>query len=194
MLRQRRRPAAALQPADPACRGRVLVAHQQHQSWTGNDRHDPARHHLVGAIFSDRRRGDHSRYPCDRTRSRRPRAAAFLSRRRLPEEFREADLTMVTVMRETILAASAAVLMASASIEPAQAHALLDHASPALGSAVPTAPATVAIWYTQDLEPAFSSLTVTNQAGQRVDLGNAQIAPAQPNELQVGLKPLPPGT
>jgi len=59
---------------------------------------------------------------------------------------------------------------------------------------VPTAPATVAIWYTQDLEPAFSSLTVTNQAGQRVDLGNAQIAPAQPNELQVGLKPLPPGT
>jgi methionine-rich copper-binding protein CopC len=37
-------------------------------------------------------------------------------------------------------------------------------------------------------------LTVTNQAGQRVDLGNAQIAPAQPNELQVGLKPLPPGT
>jgi methionine-rich copper-binding protein CopC len=97
-------------------------------------------------------------------------------------------------MRETILAASAAVLMASASIEPAQAHAFLDHASPAVGSAVPTAPATVAIWYTQDLEPAFSSLTVTNQAGQRVDLGNAQIAPAQPNELQVGLKPLPPGT
>jgi methionine-rich copper-binding protein CopC len=98
------------------------------------------------------------------------------------------------MMRRTIIAASAVILMANASIEPAQAHAFLDHASPAVGSSLPTAPATVAIWYTQDLEPAFSSLTVTNQAGQRVDLGNGQIAPGQPNELQVGLKPLPPGT
>ena len=77
---------------------------------------------------------------------------------------------------------------------PAQAHAFLDHAIPAVGSSVPTAPATVSIWYTQDLEPAFSGVTVTDAAGQRVDLGNIQIPQGQPNELQIGLKPLPPGT
>src|SRR6516225_10213977 len=35
----------------------------------------------------------------------------------------------------------------------------------------------VTLWFTQDLEPAFSNVTVTNEAGQRVDLGNAQIPP-----------------
>ena len=50
------------------------------------------------------------------------------------------------------------------------------------------------MWFTQDLEPAFSSVTVTNEAGQRVDLGNAQIPQGSPAELRIGLKPLPPGT
>jgi copper resistance protein C len=76
----------------------------------------------------------------------------------------------------------------------AEAHAFLDHAIPAVGSSLPAAPATVSIWYTQDLEPAFSGVTVTDQSGQRVDLNNVQIPQGQPNELQIGLKPLPPGT
>ena len=77
---------------------------------------------------------------------------------------------------------------------PLQAHAFLDHASPAVGSSVPTAPTVVTIWFTQDLEPAFSNVTVTNEAGQRVDLGNARIPPGSPAELHIGLRPLPPGT
>lgn len=77
---------------------------------------------------------------------------------------------------------------------PALAHAFLDHSSPAVGSSVPTAPAAVTIWYTQDLEPAFSGVTVTDASGQRVDLGNVQIVPGHPDEMQVGLKPLRPGT
>jgi len=77
---------------------------------------------------------------------------------------------------------------------PLQAHAFLDHASPAVGSSVSTAPTVVTLWSTQDLEPAFSNVTVTNEAGQRVDLGNARIQPDSPAELQIGLKPLPPGT
>jgi len=74
------------------------------------------------------------------------------------------------------------------------AHAFLDHASPAVGSSVPAAPAVVTLWFTQDLEPAFSSVTVTNEAGQRVDLGNARIPQGSRAELQIGLKPLPRGT
>jgi methionine-rich copper-binding protein CopC len=74
------------------------------------------------------------------------------------------------------------------------AHAFLDHASPAVGSSVPASPPVVTLWFTQDLEPAFSGVTVTDEAGQRVDLGKAQIPQGSPDELQIGLKPLMPGT
>jgi len=88
-------------------------------------------------------------------------------------------------------AAGALVVMASSA---ARAHAFLDHANPPVGSTVPTSPAAVTLFFTQDLEPAFSGMTVMNEAGERVDLGKAQIPPGSPAELQIGLKPLPPGT
>ncbi len=91
--------------------------------------------------------------------------------------------------------AAAAVFAALALGAPAvQAHAFLDHASPAVGSAVPTAPATVTMWFTQQLEPAFTTATVTDQAGNRVDTGPAQVDPNDPTELRVSLKKLPNGT
>ena len=96
-------------------------------------------------------------------------------------------------MRE-ILATLVVGAMALGVAPSARAHAFLDHASPPVGSSVPVPPPVVALWFTQDLEPAFSSVTVTNEAGQRVDLGNVQIPQGTPAELQVGLKPLAPGT
>ena len=90
-----------------------------------------------------------------------------------------------------MLVAGATVIAAASS---ARAHAFLDHASPAVGSSVPASPPVVALWFSQDLEPAFSSVTVTNDAGQKVDLGNGQIPQGSPAELQIGLPPLPPGT
>jgi methionine-rich copper-binding protein CopC len=77
---------------------------------------------------------------------------------------------------------------------PAEAHAFLDHASPAVGSSLPTAPAAVTMWFTQQLEPAFTTATVTDQSGNPVDAGSAQVDPKDPTELRVQLKPLPPGT
>ena len=97
-------------------------------------------------------------------------------------------------MHKIIAAVLAANIALIAAIPAVQAHAFLDHASPAVGSAVPTAPAAVTLWFTQDLEPAFSSVTVTNQAGQRVDLGNVQVPQGAPAQLQVGLRPLAAGT
>jgi methionine-rich copper-binding protein CopC len=95
-------------------------------------------------------------------------------------------------MQKMILTLAAAIAIGAA---PAvRAHAFLDHASPAVGSSVSTAPAAVTLWFTQDLEPAFSNVTVTNEAGQRVDLGNAQIPPGSSAQLQIGLEPLPRGT
>jgi methionine-rich copper-binding protein CopC len=73
----------------------------------------------------------------------------------------------------------------------AGAHAFLDHASPLVGSAVGSAPRDVSLWFTQELEPAFSSVQVTDANGARVDQGKAQISG---NVMRVGLKHLSPGT
>jgi methionine-rich copper-binding protein CopC len=58
----------------------------------------------------------------------------------------------------------------------ASAHAFLDHAEPRVGNKVATPPREVTLWFTQKLEPAFSTLTVTNAAGQRVDTGKARVS------------------
>jgi len=75
-----------------------------------------------------------------------------------------------------------------------QAHAFLDHASPAVGSTVPTPPEAVTMWFTQELEPAFTTATVTDASGNTVDAGPAQVDPKEPTQLRVALKKLSPGT
>jgi copper resistance protein C len=76
----------------------------------------------------------------------------------------------------------------------AQAHAFLDHASPAVGSTVPTPPDAVTMWFTQELEPAFTTATVTDASGNTVDVGPAQVDSKDRTELRVALKKLSPGT
>ena len=61
----------------------------------------------------------------------------------------------------------------------ASAHAMLDHAEPRVGNKVATAPRQVTLWFTQKLEPAFSAITVTNAAGQRVDTGKTRVSGSQ---------------
>ena len=95
------------------------------------------------------------------------------------------------VNRNLVAAIFAAGMLASGQ---AHAHAFLDHAVPAVGSTLPAAPADIALWFTEHIEPAFSTATVTNAAGERVDRGDAHVAADNPAELQLGLKPLPPGT
>ncbi len=50
------------------------------------------------------------------------------------------------------------------------------------------------MWFTQQLEPAFTTATVTDAGGKSVASGAAQVDPKDPTELRVPLKPLPPGT
>jgi methionine-rich copper-binding protein CopC len=61
----------------------------------------------------------------------------------------------------------------------ASAHAFLDHAEPRVGNKVATAPREVTLWFTQKLEAAFSTITVTNSAGQRVDTGKSRVSGSQ---------------
>ena len=76
----------------------------------------------------------------------------------------------------------------------ALAHAALDRATPAVGSTVTAAPAEVVLWFTDDLEPAFSSIEVRNAAGAAMQAGKASVDPRQRTQLRVPLKPLAPGT
>jgi methionine-rich copper-binding protein CopC len=58
----------------------------------------------------------------------------------------------------------------------AAAHAFLDHAEPRVGNTVRPAPRELTLWFTQNLEPAFSTVTVTDASGQRVDAGKPSIS------------------
>jgi hypothetical protein len=98
----------------------------------------------------------------------------------------------MTKQRLTIAAACLGVLL----LGPmrAHAHAHLDHASPAVGGAVATAPKEVVLWFTEALEPAFSTIVVQDAKDADVQDGTATIDPGNTAELRVALKPLPPGT
>jgi copper resistance protein C len=88
--------------------------------------------------------------------------------------------TVATSMLLTVLLGSAA-----------EAHAFLDQAEPRAGSTVPTAPRELSLSFTQKLEPAFSSVEVSDANGTRVDLGKPSISASV---MRVGLKHLAPGT
>ena len=72
----------------------------------------------------------------------------------------------------------------------AQAHAMLDHASPAVGSTVASSPGQVTLYFTQALEPKFSGAEVRNAAGARVDHGKSVSG----NAMRLSVGSLPPGS
>ena len=76
----------------------------------------------------------------------------------------------------------------------ALAHADLASADPAAGTTVKSAPTTISITFTEEVEPKFSTIEVLDAKGTRVDEGKAQTAPDNEKLLSVGLKPLAPGT
>jgi methionine-rich copper-binding protein CopC len=72
------------------------------------------------------------------------------------------------------------------------AHAFLERAAPAVGSEVSGSPQSVALTYTEPVEPLFSAIQVTDASGTRVDTGKPAAAD-RGRVLSVNLKPLPPG-
>jgi methionine-rich copper-binding protein CopC len=76
---------------------------------------------------------------------------------------------------------------------PAWPHAFLEWASPEVGSTVQGSPEAIDLRFNEDLEPAFSTVSVLDQAGNRVNIGNVRVDPANPKQLRVPLHPLAPG-
>ena len=75
----------------------------------------------------------------------------------------------------------------------ASAHAILDHANPPVGSTVQNAPRQLSLWFTQDLEPAFSKVEVRDASGTRIDAGS-RVDRSDRKLMHVSLRALSPGT
>ncbi len=87
---------------------------------------------------------------------------------------------------------SFAVLALLATTGPVFAHAHLHASTPSADSTV-TAPAEVAINFSEGVEPKYSSVEVTDSRGARVDAADLHIVGADAKNVAVGLKPLAPG-
>lgn len=86
----------------------------------------------------------------------------------------------------------AALLMTAQS--QAFAHAFLDHADPKVGTTIAATPAEIKLWFTQELEPTFSSIEVRNAAGTEVDKKDVHPDPKNKTLLIVSVPQLPAGT
>ncbi len=84
-------------------------------------------------------------------------------------------------------------LLAAVLSVPAHAHAFLDHAEPRVGAAVRSAPTELRLWFTQEIESAFSTVKVIDARGRRVDKGDARVDGANVQLLRVSVATLAPG-
>jgi methionine-rich copper-binding protein CopC len=92
------------------------------------------------------------------------------------------------VLRSTIFTLPLLSLLAI----PALAHSALDHASPATGGKVRKSPPRVELWFTEEIEPAFSSLAVFDSSGREVDKRDT-TASSNKKLLFVSIPPLSSG-
>jgi methionine-rich copper-binding protein CopC len=84
-------------------------------------------------------------------------------------------------------------LLAACLVIQAHAHAFLHHAEPRVGATVSTAPVEIRLWFSEELEPAFSTVKVLDSEGKRVDKADAHVDEAHREMLRVSLAPLRPG-
>ncbi|MEX3845499.1 copper resistance protein CopC [Paraburkholderia sp. BR10882] len=94
-------------------------------------------------------------------------------------------------LHTTARGAVAALLIAACQL--AQAHAYPIHEAPGAGSTVTGPQKEVAIDFDDGLEPAFSSITVTDAQGKSVTSGKAVVAPSNRKHMSVGLNTLTSG-
>ena len=73
------------------------------------------------------------------------------------------------------------------------AHAYLVKSVPAGRATLFSAPGKIQLWFNERREPKYSSASVYDAAGQRVDGDNAQVSSDDPKQLSVALKKIPAG-
>jgi copper resistance protein C len=77
---------------------------------------------------------------------------------------------------------------------PADSHAILVRSIPATRAVLSRPPERVQLWFSERLEPAFSSAAVWSASGAQVDGRDARVDPDDPKQLSVTLRAIEPGT
>ncbi len=90
----------------------------------------------------------------------------------------------------TVLLALLLFLLAAA---PVLAHATLVRSEPSANSAQKTPPTLARLWFSEDIEPSFSTVTVVNSGGTAVDKGDVHRMADDSKGLEVSLNDLPEG-
>jgi copper transport protein len=75
----------------------------------------------------------------------------------------------------------------------ADAHALLVRSEPAANAELLQSPTAIELWFSEALEPGFSSARVLDAAGQELAAGTATVAAADPHHLSLPVNKLAPG-
>ena len=89
---------------------------------------------------------------------------------------------------------AAAALLSAAGATAAFAHAELESSVPAANATVKTAPATIEIDFSEELNAKLSKIEVQDSMGMQVDKGDSHVASDNEKHLSIGLKPLSAGT
>ena len=99
-----------------------------------------------------------------------------------------------SALHHLLIAALLAVCLALVLPGTSEAHAILLRSDPAKDAVLSVAPDQVRLWFSEALNPAFSTTAVVNEANQRVDRRDAFVSPNDATEMDVSLRPnLTPG-
>src|SRR5512133_3752328 len=79
-------------------------------------------------------------------------------------------------------------------LQPAGAHGYILRSIPQDRSVVSHAPTRIQVWFSENLEPRFSTLTLADQNGQDIPLADTGVSPTNPALLSArGPRTLPDG-
>lgn len=96
-------------------------------------------------------------------------------------------------MKTRLLALAAAIGLALTLALPVLAHASLLRSIPEANAALDRAPAQVELFFSEALEPSFSSVVVIDSNGAQVDNYDSRVDPSDPARLTASLRSLPDG-
>ena len=102
-------------------------------------------------------------------------------------------VSLLGARRRFLVAVLCATCLALVLPGTSEAHAILLRSDPAKDAVLHGAPDQVRMWFSEALNPAFSTAVVVNGANTRVDIGNVLVSPNDASEMDLTLKSnLPP--
>jgi copper transport protein len=96
-------------------------------------------------------------------------------------------------MKQGCSLALAFLMLFGLTVVPVLAHALLVRSIPEANAVLDRAPAQVELFFSETVDPAFSTIKVLDANGQPVDNGDTQVDPVDATHLIVSLRSLPDG-